>query len=360
MQDRAALAKQRYSIIPHMQEYDALRQYVMPYVSQSNPPGHHGNAVETDHLGFRVSYWRNQKLDSKSWFAIKGVKKTLLTGGSVGFGWGATSDLATPASLLSQEINSPVQSLGIMAGTSIQESIAALPFYHAADHIVSITSLNTLLCCLAATPNFFDLYGPCYPFNNRFWEDVWRYDVLMLRYLVSDDINPKSFFKQKSQSRLFRQNLYDRFKRRVMNRLKPQQTSLTRRSLEEGLQYAVDITCRDIHNMHNAAGKKPYICALQPHAPSMKRELSLEEKQLAEIAKNLMAADMYDYTYVTFPKIWPRYIAEIRRYCEAHEIKYLDLNEANYDGWCFMDSCHFTDRGNLITAKAIAGAMTKL
>lgn len=355
MQNYEALSVERFKIAPQMQEYDLIRQHLMPYVSQSNPPNFSGNCIHTDSLGYRISNWRNQQIDSASWLSIQKTKKILLLGGSVAFGWGASSDQKTLASLLAQEMDQPTQSLGIMAANSTHEYISGIPFYLQADTVVSITGFNTITCGFLAPQSHFDVYSAQYPFNTRLWEDMRSYDILMLRYLISNDVNPGDFFKSRSQSAGFRQTRASRWKERLLNRFKKKERNEKFRSPDEALEYSLKTVCRDIHNQHHAAGKNRYLCVIQPQVHQTRKVLTSEENRLIELAESLMQPDIFKYIYETLPLYWTQYTTGIIEYCLKNEIFCMNLDtDVPYEGWCFVDSTHFTDHGNHMTAQAIA------
>lgn len=360
--DREECAKERLTIVPFMEEYDLLRQYLAPYICQSNPPSYKGKAIETDGLGFRISHWKDRRVDSSTWFEFKDTRKAIVTGGSVGFGWGATANERSLASCLSCEMDIPVQNLGIMSANSTQEFIAGIPFYLHADYVVSVTGVNTFVCGMLSSPTFFDLYGSYYAFNNQLWEDIHRHDLLMLRWLVSEHVDPNDYFKSKAQKRAFETFRFGRLRNRLLSSLglrQPSQKNSASRSPEEAFQYSLDVSCRDIHNMHNTVGENRYLCAIQAHVAVLKRTPSMEEKRLAELAKVLMRPDMYVLSFDTMPAYWDRYVRGIQCYCDEHGIACIDLNELDYKGWCFVDSSHYSDRGAEIAARAIATKLTE-
>lgn len=356
---RALYLEERYRIVPQMKVYDNIRQYFMPYLCQSNTPNYSSDVLETDELGYRKSYWQSKEVSTESWTDFS--RKGLLLGGSVALSWGASSDCFTLSSVLAELIDMPVLSLGMMAGHSFHEFIAGAPFYAEADLVISCTGINTFQSSVASPKAFFDLYAPLYPFNTSLFENMRGYDILTLGHLISDDVDPRHFFKSEEQRVLFRDTMRKRLLRRLLYRVGGWQLGQTkqheRRSIEEALDLAVRIQTRDISNIRNACGKVPYLCVLQPFLLSIQKVLSPEEKRLIELAERILRPDWFRMQRDITGKYYPVFVERVKEYCLREKIRCVDLNEEALEGWCFVDSVHLTDHGNREVAKYIAEAL---
>lgn len=54
-------------------------------------------------------------------------------------------------------------------------------------------------------------------------------------------------------------------------------------------------------------------------------------------------------------QLLPAFMDAVADHCAALGVPYVDLNRLDYDGWCFCDQGHLTDRGNRIVADHLAG-----
>jgi lysophospholipase L1-like esterase len=96
--------------------------------------------------------------------------------------------------------------------------------------------------------------------------------------------------------------------------------------------------------------------ALQPIAGVTKPHLTEEEKYLFEL-------------YSRTDKIWSRVVEQyaarvakgysqtLRQLCGDLGVPYTDLNDLDYEGWCFLDYGHMTDNGYRQVAEYLAGWM---
>ena len=57
--------EQRYKLTPQMLEYDKIRQFIHPYISQSNEPLLNNSVLSTDKYGTRITISRGKKLAEK-------------------------------------------------------------------------------------------------------------------------------------------------------------------------------------------------------------------------------------------------------------------------------------------------------
>lgn len=244
-----------------MQEYDKIRQFILPYISQANEPGLKSRVVSTDRYGTRNTF-RNGARINRETFASPGV---IFVGGSVCFGWGATCDETTIPGYLSNMLDVDSLNLGLMAGNSEMEAIASLPY--AGDdknYFVSITGNNTLSNCilniLGDSRVWGSLYEPMMPFNEEFWELLLSNDILANRGMVDAGFDPSRIFKT-SEDKLRYQKLERRRLRKLMlkrfglgsfwRRGKFVESTFSEDSIQRAVEIAVTHQTRSMKNLYN-------------------------------------------------------------------------------------------------------------
>ena len=84
-----------------MLEYDKIRQFIHPYISQSNEPLLNNSVLSTDKYGTRITISRGKKVSRENY----GEDGYVFVGGSVCMGWGCTMDSKTIPSYFSQISN---------------------------------------------------------------------------------------------------------------------------------------------------------------------------------------------------------------------------------------------------------------
>jgi hypothetical protein len=55
--------------------------------------------------------------------------------------------------------------------------------------------------------------------------------------------------------------------------------------------------------------------------------------------------------------LWPDYVNGIKRACDEDSIPFIDLNQVELEGWCFVDAVHMTRNGEMQIARHLARAI---
>lgn len=146
---REAAASDPRAELPYLAEevlldLHRMEQAYVPYLGWIGAPNQVLPTLSTNELGFR---------DAPVEPRVEGELRVLLLGGSVAWGWGASSNAATPAGVLqarSDEVHGPgrvrVMSAGYPAWTSREELIAWLEFQDVFDPdlVIALTGFNDL------------------------------------------------------------------------------------------------------------------------------------------------------------------------------------------------------------------------
>jgi hypothetical protein len=135
--------------------YD-LGTVLAPYVMRRAPSNFRSDLVNTDQYGYRFSYDAAGVVDSESWWQRK--HRALVIGNSFVFGRGATCDQTSVASVLNAQTGYSFLNLGVLAGNSTQELIAAIPFLQDAECVLICGGFANINLNLLRT-SAYDLYG---------------------------------------------------------------------------------------------------------------------------------------------------------------------------------------------------------
>ena len=359
---RTAGLHQRYKITPQMLQYDKLRQFLTPYLNHTNEPNVKSEVLNTDKYGTRKSVYANTFIDREN-FSNHGI---VFLGGSACMGWGSTSDKTTIPSYTAKLLDKPCLNLGVMAGNSEMEVIAALPYTNQKNYFVSITGHNTL--CnqlfkeLTGLSFWGDIYEAMMPFNEEVWAAIYSHDVLFNSYIIRNDINPLSYFKVKSDKGRFNRAARIRCIERLKNKIglkKAKSINLEGFSLhaERVAQQAADIQLKNMINLNKLSdGKCLYI--IQPYLLSDDRKLAEEEKLLYdehyEFTSSLARVLLYEW----MPKVFRNFCDIVIKKSRGFGFDIIDLTHPPEDIWFFSDTVHLTDYGNDFTAQQIMGRLS--
>jgi hypothetical protein len=323
----AAELDPRLELVPHMGDYARLRHVVRPYLTLAQQPAFATPVVETDEEGFRVSYRRGDRVDSTTWDRLD--RRGLLVGGSFVFGVGASRDEGAPASQLADLTGVAFLNLGLRAGNSTQEVVACLPFLLDADVVVVATGVNNIVAA-TQTAGRNERFGP--------------------------------FFYEAAFGRLADWPI-EELGAALRGRRLPEPPSTARNGTwpPDGatgpVSRALARQARDLRILGAVAARvgAQLVVALQPYAPWIDRVETPEERRLFQ-ALDAGAAGAEQARRYSLQRLWLEAKAALDG---AHEparamlaevsaelgARFVDLNALPYDGWCFVDRVHLTDRG---------------
>jgi hypothetical protein len=282
-----------------------------------------------DENGFRRSVCAGSIVDSSTWLAETGRPRGLLLGSSVAFGYGASSDATTLASVLSSLRGHPYLNVAVCAANSTQELIGCIPFLLDADEIVICSGINTLAAALHSL-GLNELFGPL------FFEGALE----RLGRTPFGTTEATRSIRERDASAA----------RADPNAARPLPIGP---DVEHSAARALARQVRDLTLLARAANPSARVLfAAQPYATILSRQAHENELRLAELGDavdkaRLVLLDRY------LCDLWPGYADELRRACERIGVAFLDLNELPFEGWCFIDRVHLTDRGYAQAARAI-------
>lgn len=353
---------QRYLLTPQMMEYDRMQSVVYPFLMFFQPPCYSSGVVNTDSRGFRVTYDHFKNICNLNDACSDGL--SIIVGGSVVFGDGATNDFNTISSVLCAETGNRWLNFGGRAFNSTQE----LRLFEFNRHLVKgvkkiviFSGVNNLISYYLSN-NYSKEYGHIFYWNifKAAADELLEIKLSTKRKLMKAMLYPiygngidyinvslndlAGFLSGKKELA------------RTKNALK---LSKIDKNVDSEKDDVLFVLKRDL-NMWKIIAEALHIdiyYALQPMANWVKKELSIEEKRLfAELdvdkrsVGNLLSVKLGDDVYN-----W--YKHSIKRLCQENGIKYFDMNEylssINLNRkWVFVDRLHLTDEGNNIIAKA--------
>jgi lysophospholipase L1-like esterase len=301
--------------------------YPHPYLGFTLPASHRSEALNTDVDGFRHSDSPFGMVDSASWTAAGGGG--LVLGNSATVGLGATCDRATVASQLAFLTGSRQLNLGLCAGISLQEVIAAVPFLPAASTVVIIGGAPDFANVLA-TRDPDAAFGPVS--YERTFVQLARVPIFDLAVLAAGKAIPDLKLRRRLRKKPVVSDLSDAMPR---------------------VEAAVRRRLRDLEFLVRAAGDQTRILfCVQPYANPLSREFTPEEQE------------RYNYHLPHFgrmhsitEKLWGPYADLLGQGCAGLGVPFLNMSAGQFAGSAFMDNVHLTDDGYRQAAQMIHRAL---
>jgi len=300
----------RYELCPQMKEYDKMERQWLPHLMFTQIPSYRSDVINTDINGFRHN---SKKCFDRNNILINKKKTSLLIGSSSVFGVGASKDIKTISSYLSDN-NTEVLNFGGRAYNSFQEIISYISF---CDQVKNISSINVF----SGVNDYFmfknsiknNYVGPLYS-ENLFYKKMERISFLFkLKKILQFNSTKKKYYPypETSLEKIIDRNLF--FWKKIS------------KGINTNLNFF-----------------------LQPFIFWCKDQTS-EEKQLIDFADKRLALIRSEENYNKLKKIY-------KMKCEEFEINFVDTNELlnNADNkWLFVDSIHLNDTGYELIAEKI-------
>ncbi len=311
----------RYKIVPQMESYDQISCVYKPYIMFFNSLNFKSKYVNTDNLGFRLNYYKNNLVELNNFYNKPEV--TIIIGGSMVFGFGATSDKKTISSLLSSKTEEIFLNFGATAFNSKQEILLFLNFLN------KFSSIKNVIIISGAN----DLY---------------------LSLIYDDDIWGNFFFKDKyikiHENYRNRNNIIHKIKKGYLKFFtKKEKIKSLRNENIEKLYETYDQNFKLWTNISNSYKFKLYYF-LQPLASWTKKNFSKEEQNLFQILDNSS-----DYAHLTLKEMskvenYYKYLDLLESATNSNKINFTDLNREvskskNFEKSLFVDRVHMNDSG---------------
>lgn len=304
-------------------ELHGIELHLHPFLGFSLAPGHRSAALNTDASGFRLSDSPSGTVDGASWLRDGGGG--LVLGNSVTIGLAASSDAETPVSHLARLTGRRQLNVGICAGNSLQELIAAMPFLPLADSVAIIAG-GTDLINIIGSRRVDGVFGPVsYERAMDALTDLPLFDLVLL----AEGDKPGDLDALR------------------LRRPEPPRWSLDEASAR--METAVRTRLRDLEFLARAApAGTPVVFCLQPFATTRTRDCTPEE-----LDRYHFEAPVFGMLHRTVEDLWDAYAERLRDGCARIGVRFLDLAANRFAGDSFADNVHLTDNGNRQAAELI-------
>jgi hypothetical protein len=122
-----------------------------------------------------------------------------------------------------------------------------------------------------------------------------------------------------------------------------------------------DAAARQVRDLSLLRGLVPHkarvLFALQPLAPYTGKRLSPEEEELFALLDMLQPNRWPELSHLLETQ-WGAYTGLLKQGCAEVGVPFIDLGQGEYEGWCFIDRIHSTDRGYDTAAELLEEALS--
>lgn len=313
-----------------LERYD-IDLFVHPNLGFSLAREHRSAMVNTDAEGFRLSDSPLGPVDSGSWLAAGGGG--LVIGNSTAFGMATSGDSNTVASHLAALTGRRELNLGVVAGNSLQELVAAQPFLQSASHVVVFSGANDYWSMLSSrTPD--SLFGPVF-FEGAI-ASLTRVPLFDLAGLASGTPLHKDVGELPRGEVPPAPDFSD---------ARPRVHTAARRQLGNlaALSRLIDDPAR-------------LLFALQPFAAPSTRAITDEEQANFDFQEPIFGRPENS----AYEEHWGLYSGLLEAGCAELGVPFVNVSADRFSGFCFADHLHLTDEGNRQAAEMIHRVLVAL
>jgi hypothetical protein len=327
-------------LVPQEAAYSALKPVFWPFTMRTSAPNVTNDVLSTDSRGYRLSRVGDRVARSDQAPPDAGF----VLGGSAAFGVGASSDSGTFASALWRRTGIPFVNLGIRAGSSLQELISVLPYARRETTFVLLTGMNNIARARGGD-EVDPLFGPI--FGDHAVRPLTALPVEKIAQIVADPL--ATVGDEALEAELARRRLGSAKSRRTSLNRKPKRAPASQELVSAALS-------RQIADLELVSRVVPdaatVLVVVQPFEPEIARTRTPEEEEifrLRDTVKNVRVRETIEALRTYYPS-FRRGLAEG---CRALSLPFVDLSDAAFEGWCFVDRWHMTDRGYDAAAAAV-------
>jgi hypothetical protein len=334
----------RVELTPQMAVYDSLEYNWIPFVMYFHSPNVNTPVVNTDHLGFRLSF--QGEMCNSGGGAGSSSEVSFVVGGSTVFGDGATSDRMTIPSLLSERVGHLFLNIGGRAFGSNQELILFNQIAHKyprINHVVILSGLNELF--LSRFREISGYFGPFF-FSRQFRDSMNKAMLSRKRKLLRSCLYP-IYSDRIDYSRIRGNELLG-----VLFTSEKTAVSRSTNSHPFDVNYAVSQIRKNLLIWKKMSDSFPFKLrfVLQPVPQWCGKETSQEEEMLFDYLEK--EHDVDNIVSQLTKEIYLLYSERIQDVCNQLGIEFYDMNTMLGDvssskHWLFVDRAHLTDKGNI-------------
>ena len=248
------------------------------------------------------------------------------------FGVGAEDDSGTLASALWRRSGRPCVNLGLPRGSSTHDVIAALPFAERATTFFVCAGGNNLFNAVDFVPGSDPLFGP------SFLDNYLR----KLRGPTVDELVHLVWAAGKGRAARWKPR--PRPPRRRPKSVGPEDPAAI-------LGAAFALQFRDLRALRRLAPDEAEIVfAFHPFAMKTSKQLTAEEEAIFELREVIDKGGGRADARALAVTYWDDLLDAISDACAEIGVRFVNLSDAPYTGWCFLDEVHLNSHGYDIAA----------
>jgi hypothetical protein len=323
------------SMNPERPGYIYMERVLWPYMTLGVRPHLQTPFATIDSRGFRLSRRGEETVASDD----APDDAVFLMGGSVAFGFGASSDGGTISSALWQRSGRPHVNLGVPAGSSTQELIAALPFAERTTRFIVFSGANELYSAIGAPLD--PLFGPNY------------FDVFLqkLQTVTIEELVHLVWAARKGRGPRLLRRSYPRG---------PKPRPVRPGDSATIFANAATLQLRNLRALRRLVpDEAEVVFAFQPSPLHVPKEPTEEEKAIYAALDVIQDRGGWAFVKQLMDTDWRTYGNQLAEGCAQLGVPFIDLNDAPYSGFCFLDRIHMNDRGNDLSAGFVLEAMAE-
>lgn len=329
-----------------MEAYSRLANVLWPLLTVTSRPDTSTSVVSTDGRGHRITRMGGRTIRSDDAPPDAGF----VLGGSFAFGVGASSDAGTLASALSRRTGTPYVNLGVRAGNSTQELVAALPFAERSTSFLVCSGVNNMT--FSGWRGFDPLFGPMVA--DPYFPGLAALPVAKLAKRLK---NPLRLADTPALSAELDRRLRPPSDGSAVRGGEP---GKARKSKRPEISWGVDPAAAAVRQLRDLRALRRVvpddalvIFALQPYAPRVDKEWSAEEEELFALLDRVQGVKWHRLRD-SLSAEWDEFASAMEAGSRELGVPFVDLSTADYSGWSFVDRVHSTDAGHEAAAALLA------
>ena len=312
--------------------YQEIEFILTPFLTIAPRPNLSTSVATLDSRGYRLSRVGGETVSSDA----APDDATFLLGASYAFGVGAEDDSGTLASALWRRSGRPCVNLAVPRGSSTHDLISALPFADRATSFYVAGGGNNIFAAMNRAPTADPLLGPTH--LDHFLRKLREPTIEELIHVVWAAGKGRAA-RWKQSPRLPRTPESD----------DPWGT----------LADAVAFQLRDLRALRRMVpDDAEVVFAMNPFAFKSRKQFTEEEKAILEALEVIHARTGRSGLWAMAESHWEELIAATAAGCTQLGVRFVNLTDAPYTGWCFLDEVHTTSRGYDIAAEFLLDSLS--
>ena len=315
--------------------YQEIEFILTPFLTIAPRPNLSTSVATLDSRGYRLSRVGDETVASDA----APDDATFLLGASYAFGVGAEDDSGTLASALWRRSGRPCVNLGLPRGSSTHDLISALPFSDRATSFYVASGGNNVFAALNRAPTADPLMGPTH--LDHFLRKLREPTIEELIHVVWAAARGRAA-RWKQSPRTPRRRAAD----------EPDDSGSV-------LAEAFAVQLRDLRALRRMVpDDAEVVFAMNPFALKSGKQLTEEEQAILDALEVIHGGTGRSAAWALAKSHWEGLVAATAEACAEIDVRFVDLTDAPYTGWCFLDEVHMTSRGYDIAAEFLLDSLS--